>query len=71
MLASPGDDSGGALPPDGLPIMGWPGMRFSGQVCRLAVRIEEDLVRPAHLQVEGDREGAARGVTGLNDELVF
>ena len=38
---------------------------------RLALRIEEDLVRPARLQVEGDGEGAARGVTRLNGELVF
>jgi hypothetical protein len=38
---------------------------------RLALGVEEDLVGPADLQVEGDRERAAGGVTGLNGELVF
>jgi hypothetical protein len=38
---------------------------------RLALRVQEDLVCPADLQVEGDREGAVGGVTGLNYELVF
>jgi hypothetical protein len=39
---------------------------------RLALRIEEELERAAYLQVEGDGEGAARGVTTrLNGELVF
>src|SRR5262249_41854390 len=38
---------------------------------RLALRVQEDLVCPADLQVEGDREGAAGGVTELNCELVF
>jgi len=38
---------------------------------RLALGVQEELVRAAHLPVDGDREGAAGGVAGLNGELVF
>jgi hypothetical protein len=41
------------------------------QLRRLALGVQEELVRPAYLQVEGDGVGAARGGTRLSDELVL
>ena len=38
---------------------------------RLALRVQEELAGAARLPVDGDWEGAAGGVAGLNGELVF